>query len=665
MKIKREEAKKRIEELREKIRYHRRKYYVENDPVVSDGEYDRLEHELRELEGEFPEFYDPLSPTQRVGGEPVDDFETVEHTEPMLSLDNCFEEGELRDFHDRLKRALDGSSPRYFCELKIDGVSIAVRYTEDGEFSRGITRGDGMRGDDVTENIKTIKSIPLKVEPTGYSFEVRGEVFLSGERFGKVNRKREEEDKEPFANPRNAAAGTIRLKDPRIAAERGLDVYMFQLVDGESIHETHRESLNTMRELGFKINPHSRYCPGIESVINYCKRWEEKKEELDYETDGVVVKLDDLELQDIAGSTSKYPRWAIAWKFPAQRSTTRIESIDLQVGRTGAITPVALLDPIELDGSRVSRATLHNEDEIERKDIRAGDYVLVEKSGDIIPKVVKVIKEKRPDDTEKFTMPGSCPVCGGEIFRSEDEAVFRCVGSGCPAKLKHSLLHFASREAMNIEGLGPALVDQLMEKDLVDDLSSLYDLELPVLSNLERMGEKSSRNLLEEIEKSKDNDLDRLIYGLGIRYVGSTAAGILAENFGSLDNLMKSDREELTGIKDIGPAVAESVTGYFNSEQNRKMIEDLREEGLNFEKKETSGDASLEGLTFVLTGSLSDFTRTRASEEIEKRGGKVTSAVSGNTDYLVVGDSPGSKLEKARSLGTEILDEKEFKALLD
>ncbi len=658
------EAKKRIEKLREEIVFHEKKYYVENDPQISDYEFDMLTKELKNLEKKFPELTTPESPTQRVGEQPLEGFASIEHSTPMLSLDNCYTEEELKEFEERIQKIISSEKIAYVAELKIDGLGISAFY-RDGKFAQAVTRGDGLRGDDVTANVKTIRSFPLVIPRAG-ELEVRGEIFLPFPSFRRINRQREKEGLPLFANPRNAAAGSVRLLDPKEVAARMLDVFLYTLfIEGEE-KESQWQSLQTMKRLGFKTNPNSRRCSSLEDVLIFYEEWKERRDTLDYDVDGIVIKVDSVEQQRRLGSTAKFPRWAISFKFPARQATTQIKDIVVQVGRTGALTPVAVLEPVKLSGTTISRSTLHNEDEVRRKDIRIGDFVLIERSGDVIPKVVRVIKEKRTGSEIPFDFPKECPVCHTAAFRLEDEAISRCINPSCPAKLKESLLHFASRRAMNIETLGTALVNQLLEKQLVQTIPDLYALTYEELVDLERMGPKSSLNLLDEIEKSKEKDLPRLIYALGIRFVGERTARAIASHFRDLDSLIKATSDELIEIEDVGPKVAESIVFFFHQPENRMLIEKLREAGVNVVSQDGTvpKEGSLSGQTFVLTGKLTKFSREEARREIEKRGGAVTSAVSRKTDFVISGDDPGSKLEKARKLGLRVLDETDFLALI-
>jgi DNA ligase (NAD+) len=588
----------------------------------------------------------------------------------MLSLDNALSEEELFEFDTRLRR-LVGDPVCYVVELKIDGLGVALRYDEAGRLARAVTRGDGLRGDDVTANVRTIRSLPLRVEPAGFAFEVRGEIYMPRPALMRVNARKEEAGEEVFSNPRNAAAGSIRLLDPRTVAGRGLRAFVYALhapaAESARLPKTHDGTLAWLEERGFPVNPRRQRCRSVEEILKFSRECEAGRYSLDYDVDGVVAKLDEHRLREEAGSTAKHPRWAVAHKFAAQRATTVLRKIVVQVGRTGALTPVAELEPVGLAGSTVSRATLHNEDEIDRKDVREGDTVLLEKGGDVIPKVVAVVKEKRKKGARRFRIPGRCPACGAEVYRPEGEAVRRCVGAACPAKLRNALLHFARRNAMDIEGLGPSLVDQLMEKGMVESAASLYSLRFEELAALERMGEKSARNLLAQIEKSKRNGLARLLFALGVRHVGERAAELLARRFGSLDAIASAPKEDIEKIYELGPAVAESVAHFFADKENRKILEKIQRVGVSFAQPKEEGmpaPRTLEGKTFVLTGTLASMTREEAKREIERRGGHVTAAVTKKTGCVVAGAEPGSKLEKAKALGVEIADEKDFLKML-
>lgn len=653
-----------IQKLRTSIKYHEKKYYVDNDPQISDYEFDMLVKELGKLEKQFPELITPESPTQRVGEQPITGFASIEHRTPMLSMDNCYNIEELREFEERIKRIIPGEKIEYVAELKIDGLGISTIY-RGCKYFQSVSRGDGLRGDDVSLNVKTIRSFPLLISDPS-EIEVRGEVYLPFKSFQKINEERSKMEQPLFANPRNAAAGSLRLLDPKEVASRHLDVFLYSIFIEGKEQASQWKNLKALRELDFKTNPSSRHCSNLEEVISFWEEWQEKRESLDYDVDGVVVKVDSTKQQKLLGSTAKFPRWSISFKFPARQATTKIKDIVVQVGRTGALTPVAILEPVKLSGITISRSTLHNEDEIKRKDIRVGDYVLIERSGDVIPKVISVMKEKRTRKEKKFAFPSNCPVCHSSTFRPEGEAISRCENPSCPAKLKKSLLHFASRRAMNIEGLGVALVDQLLEKKLVRNISDLYSLNLEDLANLERMGPKSSQNSLDEIEKSKQRDVSRLIYALGIRYVGERTAQALADYFKGIDSLAKVSLDELIQIEDVGPKVGESIVFFFKQPENIELINKLKEAGLNFSsiKKERKGERPLAGQIFVLTGKLSALSREEATEIIESLGGTVSSSISSKTTYVVVGDSPGSKLKRALKLGVPTLEEKEFLKLV-
>jgi len=660
-----EEAAQRIKKLRKDIKYHEKKYYVDSDPQISDYEFDLLVKELQKLEQRFPDLITPESPSQRVGELPLEGFITVEHSTPMLSLDNCYNESELREFEERIRKFFPTESLEYVAELKIDGLGISVRY-RNGKYHRAVTRGDGIRGDDVTANVKTIKSLPLEIE-SSREVEVRGEIYLPFPSFRRINEERQEAGEALFANPRNAAAGSIRLLDPRVVAQRGLDLFLYSIFIDEKERESQWKNLETLKKLNFRINPHARLCRSLDDVLDFYHEWRGKRDNLDYDADGIVIKVNSTEKQRILGSTSKFPRWAISFKFPSRQATTRVQDIIIQVGRTGALTPVALLEPVKLSGITISRSTLHNEDEIKRKEIRIGDIVLIERSGDVIPKVVAVMKERRTGKEKPFVFPGRCPVCRSSTFQADGEAVSRCTNPSCPAKLKESLLHFASRRAMNIEGLGDAIIDQLLIKKLVNNISDIYNLKFEDLVNLERMGPKSAQNLLSEIEKSKGSEISRLIFALGIRFVGERTAQALASHFKNIDALERACFEELIQIQDVGPKVAESVVFFFKQSENIELVHKLKEMGLNFSQtiKTEKGEKPLTGQIFVLTGKLSRLTREEAAEIIEALGGQISSSVSQKTTCIVVGEAPGSKLQKAQELGISTLDESEFFRLID
>jgi DNA ligase (NAD+) len=664
-------AKKEIEQLRDEIRRHEDLYYVQDSPEIPDREYDLLLENLQSLEQANPELITPDSPTQRVGGRPAEGFPEVVHRRPMLSLDNSYNIDELRAFDERCRRLADGRPIQYVAELKIDGLSIALHYA-DGVLTRGVTRGDGRIGEEVTQNTRTIRSIPLRIKNEARSIEteieVRGEVFIPLDVFERTNAEREEQGEPRFANPRNAAAGAIRQLDSRLVARRKLDMFAYDLLAaGRKPFDTHWESLEWLNKAGFRVNPHRALCDSIDKVIEFANEMESRRDDLGYEIDGLVVKINSAALQDDFGTTQKAPRWAIAYKYPARQASTKVLSIVVQVGRTGALTPVANLEPVFLAGTTVARATLHNEDEIKRLGLKIGDWVMIEKSGEIIPKVLSVIKSKRTGKEEPFRGPKKCPVCGGAISRPEGEVVARCVAADCPAQLKGRLLHFASRRAMRIEGLGDVLVDQLVEAGLVHDVGDLYSLQLDQVSALPRMAKKSATNLLEQIEASKSRDLSNLIYALGLRHVGERTAGILARHFGSLELLTKASVEQLDDIPEIGLTVAQSVRDWFDDEGNLKLCDRLRAAGVRTKtdaKTPVLADDRFAGKQFVLTGTLSSFTRDEARALIEARGGRVNSSVSKKTDYVVAGEEAGSKLDKAQALGVTVIDEAAFKEML-
>ncbi|HYP53311.1 MAG TPA: NAD-dependent DNA ligase LigA, partial [Pyrinomonadaceae bacterium] len=649
---------------------HEELYYVHDRPEISDAEYDALLVRLQQLEDEFPHLRTPDSPTQRVGGRPATHFDEYVHRRPMLSLDNSYNIEDLRAFDERVKRLADDRRVEYVAELKIDGLSISLHY-EQGVLARGVTRGDGTRGEDVTQNVRTIRSVPLRLkDSTLGDFEVRGEAYLSRKEFERINAAREESDEPRFANPRNAAAGTIRQLDPKIVASRRLDVFAYDLLsaDGRKPFPTHWDALEWLHGAGFHVVEHRRRCPTIDDVIAFCNDMEARRDRLEYEIDGVVVKVDSTALQDEFGATTKSPRWAIAYKYPARQATTQVESIVVQVGRTGALTPVANLTPVQLAGTVVARATLHNEDEIKRLGVKIGDWVNIEKSGEIIPKVLGVVLSRRTGEEKSFRFPRTCPVCGGVVSRPEGEVVSRCVAADCHAQLKARLLHFASRRAMRVEGLGEALADQLVQKRMVADVGDLYKLTPDELAGLERMAEKSAANLRAQIEASKTRDLPHLVYGLGIRHVGERTAALLARHFRSLERLASATVEEIDDIHEIGLTVAESVRDWFADEGNQRLCERLRQSGVRTELEASAagGDAdeAFAGKQFVLTGKLETMTRDEARAAVEARGGRVTSTVSKKTDYVVAGEDAGSKLEKATALKLKILNEQEFNELL-
>jgi DNA ligase (NAD+) len=657
-----------IESLREELRHHEELYYVYDNPEISDADYDALMSRLQQLEGEYPLLATPDSPTQRVGGRPAEKFEQHVHRRPMLSLDNSYNIEDLRAFDERCRKLADGRAFDYVAELKIDGLSISLHYAG-GVLARGVTRGDGRIGEDVTQNVRTIRSVPLKLGQARETneIEVRGEAYLSRKEFERINAEREEAEEPRFANPRNAAAGTIRQLDPKIVRARRLDLFAYDALAGDrKAFESHRDALEWLASAGFKVSEH-RPCATVDEVIAFCNDMEAKRDELEYEIDGVVVKVNSTALQEEFGATSKSPRWAIAYKYPARQATTQVKEIVVQVGRTGALTPVAILEPVQLAGTVVSRATLHNEDEIKRLGVRVGDWVMIEKSGEIIPKVLKVVESKRTGAERPYEFPSKCPVCEGVISRPEGEVVTRCVAADCPAQLKARLLHYASRRAMRIEGLGDALADQLVERRLVRDVADLYKLDHATFSGLERMAEKSATNLLAQIEASKSRDLPQLVFGLGLRHVGERTAAILARAFRSLERLGAASVEELDAIPEIGLTVAESVRDWFDDEGNRELCARLAASGVRAELAGGAGredDERFAGKQFVLTGRLAGMTREEAAAAIEARGGRVTSSVSKKTAYVVAGEEAGSKLDKAKALDVTLLSEEEFKEML-
>jgi DNA ligase (NAD+) len=662
----RAQAVRRIEVLRRVLVLHEKKYYLDNDPQISDAEYDGLMKELEGLEALHPDLATPDSPTRRVGGAPAEGFETVRHRVPMMSLDNVYSVEDLEEFGRRLEKLLPGREISYVAELKIDGLGISLLY-RDGRLEQAVTRGDGVQGDDVTANVRTIRSLPLSI-PEGGEVEVRGEIYMPFESFRGLNLEREKAGEPLFANPRNAAAGSLRQLDPRIVAARRLDAFLYWLtVDGRE-PPSQWETLKTLRRLGFKTNPESRRAASLAEVTAFWRDWTERRDALAYDADGIVIKVDAADQRADLGSTAKAPRGAVAFKFPARQATTRLLAIEVQVGRTGALTPVAHLEPVRLSGTTISRATLHNEDEIRRKDIRVGDVVLIERSGDVIPKIVGPMKERRDGRERPFDPPRECPVCRSAVHRSEEEAVARCENPSCPARVRESILHFAGRRSMDIEGLGEALVDQLLSARLVASIPDLYRLKLDDLAALERMGAKSAANLLEGIEASKTNDPARLVFGLGIRHVGEKLARNLIAHFGGIEELAAAGREALLEVEEVGPIVAESLAFFFGQPETRRLLDRLAAAGLRFKADKPAGGApgtALAGKTFVLTGKLAGFTRDEAKAAIERRGGAVTDSVSKKTGYLVVGEDAGSKLDKAIKLGIPTLNEEQLRKLLE
>ncbi len=658
IKMDKAKAKKRIEELRKKIHHHDYLYYVLDKPEISDSAYDKLFRELKDLEEQFSDLITSDSPTQRVGGAPLKEFKTVTHKVPLLSLDNAMNEEELLDFDRRVREGLKIDKIDYVAELKIDGLAVNLEY-KNGKFLRGSTRGDGVRGEDITTNLRTIRAIPLELEKK-VNIEARGEVYLPYDDFVKINQEREEKGEPKFANPRNAAAGSVRQLDPRITASRPLNIFVYYGSSSEQKIKTHYETLKLLQDLGLKVNPNIRLCHGIGEVQKYIKEWETKREKLKYEIDGIVVKVNDLEAQKKLSATTRAPRWAIAFKYPPMQATSVIEEIKVQVGRTGAITPVAHLKPVHLAGVTVKRATLHNEDEIRRKGIKVKDHVIVQRAGDVIPEVVKVLKDKRTGKEKEFHMPKKCPVCGGDIVRPEDEAVARCTNASCPAQVKARIRLFTMRGGMDIEHVGPALIDQLVDKKYIKDIADLYSLTKEDIKKLERMAEKSAENVIDSIQGSKNRPFDRLIFALGIRNVGSHMATVLASHYPSIEKLEKAKKEELVKIHEIGPIVAEAIEDFFKEKHNIKLIEKLRKAGVNLKSKAAEGPQPLKGKTFVFTGSLEKMTRPQAEELVRSLGGMASSSVSKDTDYVVVGSEPGSKFDKAKKLGIKTISEQEF-----
>jgi len=662
---------KKLEALREKIRHHEYRYFVLDDPEISDVQFDRLTHELKQLEAKHPELVTPDSPTQRVGGKPREGFGKTPHSSPMLSLDNTYSEDELRNWERRVHELSGREDIDYVCELKLDGMSLALRY-EAGKLVRGITRGDGTTGEDVTLNVRTVRSIPLsipkeKLKKAGVpeNFEVRGEMLMPLAAFRRMNEEREKKGLSQFANPRNATAGTVRQLEPSITAERRLDYFGYMLLEnGRTRFDRHSKTLAALEAAGFKVNAHRGSAKNIEEVWAFIQQWEAKRESLPYEIDGIVVKVDRTALQDELGFTGKAPRWAIAYKYAARAGITQIENITVQVGRTGKLTPVAMLKPVPIGGTTVSRATLHNMDEIERLGVKIRDWVEVERGGDVIPKVNRVVEDKdHPRGHKTFHMPEECPVCGTKVVRTEGEVDYRCVNANCPAKLRETILHFASRGVMNIDGMGDALVTQLTDRGLVKNVADIYQLTKDDLLKLERIGEKSAQNVLDEIQASKKLPLQRVIFGLGIRFVGERTAQFLSEHFGSMDALMNATEEELEEVNEVGPRIAQSLAEFFHEPRNRELVKRLQAAGLTFAGKKKERGTKLAGKTFVLTGTLTHFSRDQAKQMIEDAGGRVSGSVSKKTDYVVAGADAGSKLDKAKELGVPVIDEEEMKKL--
>ncbi len=658
-------AQSQIKRLVHELNEHSYRYYVLGAPTIFDQEFDRLLDELEEQESGHPDLVLPDSPNRRVGSDLSRSFPTVRHVVSMLSLDNTYSEADLVEFDARLRRELPGEDLVYLVELKVDGVALSLTY-ENGLLARGVTRGDGLQGEEITPNVRTIRSIPLRLREPMARCEIRGEVYLTRQNFEAINRQRAQQEEPLFANPRNTAAGSLKLQDPRLVAERGLSFFAYGLLTPGRVDDRHSESLDYLERLGFSVNPERRQCSSIEEIVAYWRTWDRNRESLSYEIDGIVVKVDSLTQQDKLGATAKSPRWAFAYKFPARRVRTQLLKIALQVGRTGVVTPVAELEPVLLAGSTVSRATLHNAEELQRKDIREGDTVILEKGGDVIPKVVSVVESDRPPDAQPFVFPKTCPVCNAGLVKDESEVAIRCVDSRCAAQLKGSIRHFASRTAMDIEGLGHALVDQLVDTELIRDVGDLYALDVEKVADLERMAEKSAQNLKVALDNSKLRPFHNVLFALGIRHVGATVARTLADHFGSIDELQKASPEDIEAIHEIGGAIAKSVHAYLNDEHNANLVEKLRAAGLNLgtEEPAAAGPKPLDGKIVVITGSLTRWGRQQGQDAVRSAGGKPTSSVSKKTDLLVAGENAGSKKEKAEQLGIEILTEDEFAGLI-
>ncbi|MBI4727827.1 NAD-dependent DNA ligase LigA [candidate division TA06 bacterium] len=663
----RETDEKEIKKLRAEIAGHDHRYYALDDPSISDREYDALMQRLKALEEKYPELVTADSPTQRVAGQPRQAFKTVSHQTPMLSLDNTYSAEELREFDARVAKILEGQEYQYVAELKIDGLAVSLQY-KNGRFHQGATRGDGAKGDDVTANIRTIKAVPLKLSDKSLGLqevEARGEVYLPRQEFLRINREKEEAGESPFANPRNAAAGTLKLLDPQAVAERRLSIFIYGVGQAPAALSDHYSTLEALKEAGFKVNPFIRLCPDIQTVIEYCDQWENKRDELDYETDGMVIKVNSFAQQKILSATAHSPRWAIAYKFPARQAATILNDVEFSVGRTGVVTPVAILEPVLLSGSTVSRASLHNEDELVKKDIHYGDAVFVEKAGEIIPQIIKVVLEKRPATARPVKMPKTCPSCGEPINRIPEQAAWRCLNVSCPAQVKGRIEYFASRGAMDIDGMGSAMVELLVNRELIRDYGDLYSLKGGQLVNLDRMGKKSAENLLKGIENSKNNPFWKVLLALGIDNVGAQVARLLAQKYRSLDNLQKATCEDISKIYGLGGAVGQSVESFFAGKKNRQVLEKLKKAGVNMESSAgTVAPQTFAGMTVVLTGTLLKYSREQATELIVSRGGQVTSSVSKKTSLMLAGSEPGSKLDKAQKLGVRIIDQTEFEKML-
>jgi DNA ligase (NAD+) len=662
-----EAIRKKVEKLREEIEYHNYRYYVLDQPEIPDAQYDRLMRELEKIEEEYPELRSPNSPTQRVGAPPLEEFKIVRHSIPMLSLANAFDESEARDFDKRVKKFLGSSSDTsYVAEPKLDGLAVELVY-ERGQFVVGSTRGDGVNGENITQNLRTIKTIPLRLIrkeiPVPERLEVRGEVIMQLDKFKSLNRKREEMGEPHFANPRNAAAGSVRQLDSKITAERPLEIYCYGLgeIRGRTF-KTHWEILQTFPKWGLRTNPHIQKCQNIDEVLEYYHEMNEKREKLPYEIDGIVIKVDHLDLQTRLGEISRSPRWALAFKFQPKQETTKILDIRVQVGRTGALTPVAVMEPVKVGGVEVSRATLHNQDEVDKKDVRIGDTVIIQRAGDVIPEVVQVITSKRTGSEKKFRMPSKCPVCGAEVVR--EEAIYRCIGLDCSAQLKGRIKHFASKRAMDIEGLGVKLIDQLVEKGLVKDVADIYYIKKEDLIALERMADKSAQNIIDAIEKSKEKPLSKFLYSLGVRHVGEHISELLVRHFLRLEDFFRPSEEDLMKVEEVGPEVAASVVQFFRDKKNRESIDRLKKAGVKVIEPKAKERGKLAGKVFVFTGALQAFGRDEARNLVETLGGMTASSVSKKVDFVVVGEDPGSKLDKAKELGINTLTEEEFKKMI-
>lgn len=662
------DIRKRHEQLCAEVERHNRLYYVDTTPEISDLEFDALMRRIIELEAEYPALITPDSPTQRVGGEPSTGFETVEHAVPMLSIDNTYSEDELREFDERVRRGLGGKQPTYVVELKLDGVAMSLRY-ENGALVRAATRGDGVRGDNVTANVRTIKSVPLRLKGHAPAvLEVRGEVFMTTQELKRLNELREKAGEPPLANPRNTTAGTLKLLDPRQVALRRLEIACYDIAPLEGIPlESHVDTLKTLEKYGLPVNPHYTRCASIDDVINTCNLWDEKRLTLGYETDGMVVKVDSAEHRRRLGATSKSPRWVIAYKFKAQIARTKLMAITIQVGKSGALTPVAEMQPVLIAGTTVKRASLYNFEDLARKDLRVGDTVELQKAGEIIPQVIRYIPELRPSDAVPFPVPTHCPICHGEVHRDPEGVYIRCLNLACPAQVKERLAHYAGRGSMDIDGLGPAIINQLVDRELVRDPADLYDLDVPTLETLEKIAEKSATNLVAAIDASKARPLNRLLNGLGIPHVGSHIAEVLADHYGSIEPLMKASANELEDIYEIGPIVARSIADFFETSENRRLIARLRERSVNMTQQAATaaaGPRPLDGKTVVVTGTLERYSRDAAHEIIKRLGGRPSTSVSAKTDFLLAGESAGSKLDKAKKLGVRILTEEEFENMI-